>query len=320
MQKFDNIKSQVANDNCFKLNKEKIAVYSISALLLGTSLISLNQQPVSANTTSPTVTQASPKSSSFDPTAKLLHHNAYLYDKNGNRANDITITAGSTVETYGTTNIGNRKFYDLGNQIYLAAGNIDEQSRELARNSYVYNQYGQREVPLILAKGQYITTHGDPVTIQGTEYYLIDADHLVKKNNFVAVTPTPKRPGYVNGLVVNGLLKHKAYIYDQNGNRTNKLILKIGTKCYAAISEIINGQKYYEFNYGRNRILAENIDGTKRSLSNNAYLYNQYGQRIGHKVLPAGTSVRTYGQPVTIKGQNYYTIDNNYFVKAANFN
>ncbi|WEV38982.1 SLAP domain-containing protein [Lactobacillus sp. ESL0680] len=256
---------------------------------------------------------------SFDPEEKTLVHNAFLYDQDGKRANDITMNAGSTVETYGTTLINNRKFYNLKNQLYIAAGNIERQTRELGRNSYIYDQNGDQGLPIVLVKDQYIPTFGDPVTINGTEYYLIDQNQYVKKDNFVEGKPTPQRPGDVNGLVINGVLKHKAYIYDQDGQRTNKLVLKIGTKCYAAISETINGKKYYEFDHGHKRVLAANIDGTKRTLVRNSYLYNKYGKRVGHQVLPANTSIRTYGSSVLIKGQRYFIVDNNHYIKRANF-
>ncbi|MDF7683599.1 SLAP domain-containing protein [Lactobacillus sp. ESL0679] len=329
-----------------RFSNKNIIKFGLIGLAL-TSLVGLSKQTVSAETTAATnakttQTATAPKAEvtniptktndtddkpvvrqklteSFDPVEKTLVHNAFLYNQDGKRANDVTMNAGSTVETYGTTLINNRKFYNLKNQLYIAAGNIDRKTRELARDSYIYDQNGNQGLPIVLAKDQYIPTFGDPVRINGTEYYLIDQNQYIKKGDLVEINPTPQRPGDVDGLVINGVLKHKAYIYDKNGKRTNKLILKIGTKCYAAISETINGKQYYEFDHGRKRILAANIDGTKRTLTHNSYLYNKHGKRIGHKVLSAKSSVRTYGSSVLIKGQRYYIVDNNRYIKRANF-
>lgn len=121
---------------------------------------------------------------------------------------------------------------------------------------------------------------------------------------------------------------HNAYFYDKNAKRvgTDKLTrynsvtvamstTKIGDKTYYEVVE--NGKATGKF------INADNIDGTKRTLKHNAYVYKSSKKRANKVVLKKGTEVTTYGGTYTFKnGKQYYKIGNNTdktYVKASNF-
>ena len=123
-------------------------------------------------------------------------------------------------------------------------------------------------------------------------------------------------------------IMHNAYFYDKDAKRvgTDKLTrynsvnvamstTKIGDKTYYEVVE--NGKLSGKF------INADNIDGTKRTLKHNAYVYKSSKKRANKVVLKKGEEVTTYGGTYTFKnGKQYYKIGNNTdktYVKASNF-
>ena len=127
---------------------------------------------------------------------------------------------------------------------------------------------------------------------------------------------------------VSKRIMHNAYYYDKDGKR-------VGTdsvKRYASVSVLpntttINGKTYYqvvENGKAVNKYInAANIDGTKRTLKHNAYVYASSKKRANKVVLKKGEVVTTYGASYTFKnGQKYYKIGDNTdktYVKVANF-
>ena len=123
-------------------------------------------------------------------------------------------------------------------------------------------------------------------------------------------------------------IMHNAYFYDKDAKRvgTDKLTrynsvtvamstTKIGDKTYYEVVE--NGKATGKF------INADNIDGTKRTLKHNAYVYKSSKKRANKVVLKKGDTVVTYGGTYTFKnGKQYYKIGNDTkktYVKASNF-
>ncbi|MDF7639788.1 BspA family leucine-rich repeat surface protein [Lactobacillus sp. ESL0791] len=115
------------------------------------------------------------------------------------------------------------------------------------------------------------------------------------------------------------VLKHNAYLYDKQGKRVNDQTLQSGSKVKTYGTTMINNRLYYIVQADKYYIKANNIQGKKRKLQLTAHIYDKYGKQIGDQVIYAGTSVATYGTPITINGQKYYLIDDNKYVKAANF-
>lgn len=134
-----------------------------------------------------------------------------------------------------------------------------------------------------------------------------------------------------NGKVVASVSKtimHNAYYYDKDAKRvgTDK-VTRYNTVTVATSTTTINGKAYYEVvENGKATgkfINADNIDGTKRTLKHNAYVYKSSKKRANKVVLKKGTEVTTYGGSYTFKnGKQYYKIGNNTdktYVKASNF-
>uniref|UniRef100_UPI0026144534 SLAP domain-containing protein n=1 Tax=uncultured Lactobacillus sp. TaxID=153152 RepID=UPI0026144534 len=123
-------------------------------------------------------------------------------------------------------------------------------------------------------------------------------------------------------------IMHNAYYYDKDAKRvgTDKLT-RYNSVTVAMNTTTINGKAYYEVvengKLSGKYINADNIDGTKRTLKHNAYVYKTSKKRANKVTLKKGTEVTTYGGTYTFKnGKQYYKIGNNTektYVKASNF-
>ncbi|MCT3586192.1 S-layer protein [Lactobacillus amylovorus] len=123
-------------------------------------------------------------------------------------------------------------------------------------------------------------------------------------------------------------IMHNAYFYDKDAKRvgTDK-VTRYNTVTVAMSTTTINGKAYYEvIENGKATgkfINADNIDGTKRTLKHNAYVYKSSKKRANKVTLKKGTVVTTYGGSYTFKnGKQYYKIGNNTektYVKVSNF-
>ena len=197
-----------------------------------------------------------------------------------------------------------------------------------ADNTKVYNINGNvvseaANVPA-LAKGAAVYTFGK-VTVNGVEYTRINkegSNEFVKSSDLTATKPDTTVASQSKTIM------HNAYYYDKDAKRvgTDKLTrynsvtvamstTKIGDKTYYEVVE--NGKLSGKF------INADNIDGTKRTLKHNAYVYKSSKKRANKVVLKKGETVTTYGGTYTFKnGKQYYKIGDNThktYVKASNF-
>ena len=122
---------------------------------------------------------------------------------------------------------------------------------------------------------------------------------------------------------------HNAYFYDKDAKRvgTDKVTRYNTVTVSMNTTKLANGISYYEvIENGKATgkfINADNIDGTKRTLKHNAYVYRSSKKRANKVVLKKGETVTTYGGSYTFKnGKQYYKIGNNTektYVKASNF-
>ena len=264
----------------------------------------------------------------------VLMHNAYLYNSKGKRANGITLGAGSVLDTYGIEAINGDQYYVLvdkgsdNKKYYVAIGNVKSTVQKLKHNAYVYNQYGQRVKKAgKLKSGEVITTYGSSVKIRGKKYFIIAKNRYVKAANISSQSVPLKaatanqtaavEAGDQSHIIVNKKIMHNAYLYDQNGIRANGLVINAGSNVDVVSQKVVNKKLYYVLENGL-CIAAGNIDAKKLKLKHNAYVYSKYGNRLGKKVLKKRKSIKTYGNPVKIKGKKYYTITTSKFVKKAN--
>ncbi|MBW8038332.1 S-layer protein [Lactobacillus helveticus] len=128
---------------------------------------------------------------------------------------------------------------------------------------------------------------------------------------------------------VSKTVMHNAYFYDKDAKRvgTDKVTRYNIVTVAMDTTKLANGTSYYEvIENGKatgKYINADNIDGTKRTLKHNAYVYKTSKKRANKVVLKKGTEVTTYGDSYKFKnGQHYYKIGANTkktYVKVANF-
>lgn len=123
-------------------------------------------------------------------TDKNLMHTAYVYSAKGKRIKGKVYRVNDEegakiISTYGTKTINGKSYYRVGKNEYIAAGNIDGTLRFLKRNSYGYNQYGNRDNSLKRKKNEQIATYGSAVTINGKKYYRVGIRQYIKKANFM---------------------------------------------------------------------------------------------------------------------------------------
>ena len=260
----------------------------------------------------------------------VLMHNAYLYNNKGQRANGITLGAGSVLDTYGIETINGNQYYVLvdkganNKKYYVAISNVNSTVRKLKHNAYIYNQYGKRVKKAgKLEAGKAIPTYGNSVKIRGKKYFIIAKNRYVKVANIASQDVTLKQAnaGVVAGdqshMFVTKKVMHNAYLYDQYGVRANGLIINAGSIVAVSAQKVIDSKIYYVLEDGL-YIAAGNIDAKKLKLKHNAYVYSKYGNRLGKKVLKKHQTVKTYGKPVKIKGKKYYIMTTSKFVKKAN--
>ena len=119
-------------------------------------------------------------------------------------------------------------------------------------------------------------------------------------------------------------LMHNAYLYDEKGQRANKVVLGAGSVITSYGIKEINGKHYYILIDRGNKnqvyyVAIGNVVPTSRKLKHNAYVYNKHGKRIKKAgVLRKGNNINTYGSAVNIRGKKYFIIAQNRYVKAAN--
>ena len=124
-------------------------------------------------------------------------------------------------------------------------------------------------------------------------------------------------------------IMHNAYYYKEDGTTraNNDKAKRYESVTVAMSTKKIGDKNFYEvIKDGKatgTYINADNIDGTKRTLKHNAYVYKTSKKRANKVVLKKGDTVVTYGGTYTFKnGKQYYKINNNTektYVKASNF-
>mgnify|MGYP000519298018 CR=1 FL=1 len=175
------------------------------------------------------------------------------------------------------------------------------------------------------------------ITVDGAGYFTaptsLSLSFTATANNSNASAALPVTVSIPNGKVttvesVSKTIMHNAYYYDKDAKRvgTDKLT-RYNSVTVSPKTTTIKGKAYYEVvENGKatgKYINADNIDGTKRTLKHNAYVYKTSKKRANKVVLKKGDTVTTYGASYTFKnGKQYYKIGNDTaktYVKASNF-
>ena len=176
------------------------------------------------------------------------------------------------------------------------------------------------------------------IDVDGANYFTAPTSLSLKftatANSSNASAELPVTVSIPNGKVTtvpsqSKTIMHNAYFYDKNAKRvgTDKATRYNTVTVSMNKTKFSNGIEYYEvIENGKATgkfINADNIDGTKRTLKHNAYVYKTSKKRANKVVLKKGTEVTTYGGAYTFKnGKKYYKIGadtKKTYVKVANF-
>lgn len=113
------------------------------------------------------------------------------------------------------------------------------------------------------------------------------------------------------------MVKHNAYLYNAEGKRVGKKVLRIGSKIKASGTKEINGKLFCQLKKDC-FIKAGNILGSKRTLQKKAYIYKNNGRKT-KKIIKKGHEVRTYGSAIKLHHKLFYRISSKELVRKANF-
>ncbi|MGO1403311.1 MAG: S-layer protein SlpH [Lactobacillus helveticus] len=295
---------------------------------------------ITIGSANPNVTFGNPPASTAnvpldqDGVAKLSSvqiKNVYAIDTTYNsNVNFYDVTTGATVTT-GAVSI------DADNQ-----GQLNITSVVAAINSkYFAAQYDKKQLTNVTFDTE--TAVKDALKAQKIEVssvgyfkaphtFTVNVKATSNKNGKSATLPVTVTVPNVADPVVPSQSKtimHNAYFYDKDAKRvgTDKVTRYDTVTVAMNTTKLANGISYYEvIENGKatgKYINADNIDGTKRTLKYNAYVYKTSKKRANKVVLKKGTEVTTYGGSYKFKnGQRYYKIGANTektYVKVANF-
>lgn len=137
---------------------------------------------------------------------KTVMHAAWIYNKNGKRANMTSIGAYSKLDVFkDLRKVGNTYVYKIGHNQYVKAGNLDGNPRKLTHNAYVYNSKGhvitlkktrkvtkkikgrkvtvRQRVKALIKKGKKLTTFGGSFKIGKSRFYRVGKGQYIKVAN-----------------------------------------------------------------------------------------------------------------------------------------
>ena len=183
---------------------------------------------------------------------------------------------------------------------------------------YEINGNTVTDTKTVVKNGDQIAVFGNPITVGDKTYARINSADSNKYVESKYVDGTFKPANKVAKKVM-----HNAFIYDKDHKRvgTKTLAAYSNVNVYGAATKLADGSLVYQI--GDNQyVMADNIDGTVRTLTHNAYVYKTSTKRADRRVLRKGAKVTTYGSPYKFKnGVSYYRIGGpaKQYVKVANF-
>ena len=188
------------------------------------------------------------------------------------------------------------------------SNNVQSIQGDTDSNAGVYRINGKEaeETGITLPVGTPVSTYGT-VDVDGTSYTRLNganSDLAVKTGWF-----TGAYKGDDDATKTTVFTMHKALMYDKNGNKTGKAFRQFRNIDVYADKVTIGNTQYYRVYNTLYYVKAANIDGTKRMLKKNSYIYKTGSQRANKKVLKKGSTVTTYGSSFKFaNGKRYYRV------------
>ena len=200
------------------------------------------------------------------------------------------------------------------------SNNVQSIKGDTDSNAGVYQINGNKveDSGITLPVGTPVSTYGT-VEIDGTSYTRLNSSNsnLVVKTGWF----TGAYKGDDDATKITVYTMHKALMYDKNGNKTGKAFRQFRNIDVYSNKETIKGVQYYRVYNTLYYVKAANIDGTKRVLKKNSYIYQTGSKRANKKVLKKGSTVTTYGSSFKFaNGKRYYRVGKGkQYVPVANF-
>ena len=200
------------------------------------------------------------------------------------------------------------------------SNNVQSIQGDTDSNAGVYRINGKEaeETGITLPVGTPVSTYGT-IDVDGTSYTRLNganSDLAVKTGWF-----TGAYKGDDDATKTTVFTMHKALMYDKNGNKTGKAFRQFRNIDVYADKVTIGNTQYYRIYNTLYYVKAANIDGTKRMLKKNSYIYKTGSQRANKKVLKKGSTVTTYGSSFKFaNGKRYYRVGKGkQYVPVASF-
>lgn len=200
------------------------------------------------------------------------------------------------------------------------SNNVQSIQGDTDSNAGVYriNSKEAEETGITLPVGTPVSTYGT-IDVDGTSYTRLNSSNsnLVVKTGWF----TGAYKGDDDATKTTVFTMHKALMYDKNGNKTGKAFRQFRNIDVYADKVTIGNTQYYRVYNTLYYVKAANIDGTKRMLKKNSYIYKTGSQRANKKVLKKGSTVTTYGSSFKFaNGKRYYRVGKGkQYVPVANF-
>ncbi len=176
---------------------------------------------------------------------------------------------------------------------------------------------------------------GSAVFRNGDKFLVTNETKIYDGASYTKVKPNPSSSSLIRTFdlvnsskdstpkkAVTKMIMHKAIIYNDKGEATSKTIPAFKKIKVNPVYQSIGSQAYYELANKSGYIKVGNIDGTKRVLIHNAYIYRSSNRRANSKVLKGWTEATTYGGSFKFKnGKRYYRVGGpaKQYVKVSNF-
>ena len=200
------------------------------------------------------------------------------------------------------------------------SNNVQSIQGDTDSNAGVYRINGKEaeETGITLPVGTPVSTYGT-IDVDGTSYTRLNganSDLAVKTGWF-----TGAYKGDDDATKTTVFTMHKALMYDKNGNKTGKAFRQFRNIDVYADKVTIGNTQYYRVYNTLYYVKAANIDGTKRMLKKNSYIYQTGSKRANKKGLKKGSTVTTYGSSFKFaNGKRYYRVGKGkQYVPVANF-
>lgn len=187
----------------------------------------------------------------------------------------------------------------------------------------IHNSYGS----YVLDGGTTVATFGT-VEINGISYTRLngpDSDLFIETKSVDGTYPESATNEDGQAKTVTKTLMHTAIAYNSDGHSTGKKYYAYRQLTLSAVKKNIKGSMYYNVQGTGDYIKVGNIDGTKRTLTRNAYIYATSKRRADRTLLRKGDTITTYGGSYKFKnGKRHYRIEgakstNKRYVKVVNF-